>query len=392
MQWELMGDTVQGKLESDDLWDQPVAMSKDGTTAVIGTPWNYAGTEAIVDVLKFNGVNWIEEARFLGSSEDYFGQSISLSGDGKTVAIGARWSDEGGAYSGHIEIYHQTKDGSWMPKGRKLLGLKAGDWFGDSVSLSKNGNQLAVGSPHSDLNGEDSGSISVYEFDGNDWIQLGETIAGEAAGDEFGTSVSLSANGNIVAGGAPWSYVNGTASGSVTVFQYNNKRRTTTNTNSLRNMQNTQQGEQWIPIGQKLIGQAPNDWFGYSLSVNANGDTVAVGAYNGNYVKVFHVKNEEWNQLGYTLVGENNFGYLVSLAEKTQRLAVGPLDLEGGYVKVYDFDGQIWKQIGDIKASTSEKRFGTSVALSSCGDQVAIGLIQSYGTKDHGCMKTYQLK
>jgi len=203
--------------------------------------------------------------------------------------------------------------------------------------------------------------------------------------------VSLSADGNIVAAGAPYSDENGKNRGSVRIFRYNNKRRATTNTDPLRNMQTSQQEGQWIQIGQTLIGQAPDDYFGGSLSINANGDTIAIGSWLGYYVKVFHFKDEEWKQLGDTLTDEYDFGYSVSLAAKAQRLAVGT-EYTGGYVKVYDFDGQSWKLIGDFKASTSERYFGKSVSLSSCGDTVAIGLIYNDGTTYHGGMKIYELK
>jgi len=96
----------------------------------------------------------------------------------------------------------------------------------------------------------------VYQFNGTDWIQQGDTIAGGAKYDGFGAAVSLSADGNIVAGGAPYSDENGEYSGSVRVFRYNNKRRPTTNTDPLQNMQTPQQGGHWIPIGQTLVGQA----------------------------------------------------------------------------------------------------------------------------------------
>jgi len=230
--------------------------------------------------LKYNGINWVEEASFSGSGDDWFGTSISLSGDGKTVAIVTAWSD-GGRHSGHVKVYHQTDGGTWKPKGRKLVGLNSRDWFGSSVSLSKNGNQLVIGAPESDLEGDWSGYIIVYEFNVNYWIQKGDTIAGEAADDEFGNAVSLSADGNIVAGAAP---VSDEWSGSVRVFCYNNKRRATTNIDPLRNMQTTQQGEQWIQIGQTLIGQTPGDWFGQSLSINANGDTIAIGTWGRNVI------------------------------------------------------------------------------------------------------------
>jgi len=200
--------------------------------------------------------------------------------------------------------------------------------------------------------------------------------------------VSLSEDGNIVAGGAPHS----DDGGSVRVFRYNNKRRATTNTDPLRNMQTTHQGGQWIPIGQSLIGHALLDKFGGSLSINANGDTIAIGTWGRNYVKVFHFKDNEWKQLGDTLTGGNSFGYSVSLSGKAQRLAVGNDDKKGGCMKFYDFDGQSWKQIRDIKASTYEQNFGETVSLSSCGDRVAIGLIYNDGTKEHGRMKIYELQ
>jgi len=107
---------------------------------------------------------------------------------------------------------------------------------------------------------------------------------------------------------------------------------------------------------------------------------------------LFHFKDEEWKQLGDTLTCKNDFGYSVSLATKEQRLAVGNNDEEGGYMKVYDFNGQSWKQTGYFKASTSEQYFGTSVSLSSCSDRVAIGLIYDDGTTYHGRMKIYELK
>jgi len=53
---------------------------------------------------------------------------------------------------------------------------------------------------------------------------------------------------------------------------------------------------QWIPISQKLTGWDSIDWFGDSLSINTNGDTIAIGTGYGIYVEVFHLKNEKWEQ------------------------------------------------------------------------------------------------
>lgn len=83
-----------------------------------------------------------------------------------------------------------------------MEGEAAGDWFGGSVSLSSDGNRLAVGSRWNDGNGHIAGRVRVFDWLESTWIQLGSDLDGEAAGDEFGWSVSLSAEGNRLAVGA----------------------------------------------------------------------------------------------------------------------------------------------------------------------------------------------
>ena len=54
------------------------------------------------------------------------------------------------------------------------------------------------------------------------WNQVGNSINGQAAGDAFGYSTAISANGNIIAVGANSSDSNGNASGQVRIFEYSN--------------------------------------------------------------------------------------------------------------------------------------------------------------------------
>ena len=71
-----------------------------------------------------------------------------------------------------------------------------------------------------DGNGDGSGHVRIYRYDGSNWQQLGADIDGEAAGDESGGSVSLSADGNTLAIGAIFNNGNGTESGHVRIYQY----------------------------------------------------------------------------------------------------------------------------------------------------------------------------
>jgi len=185
---------------------------------------------------------------------------------------------------------------------------------------------MAIRSLYTDMNGVDSGSVYVYKLQGDTWTQLGEGINGEAANDWFGVAVSMSGDGSIVAIRAPRSDENGSESGSVQVFRYSSNRRIMQETQAKWNEQSIQDKGEWIQVGQKLIGAASDDWFGFSLSINKEGNTLAVGTYGDTnyYAQVFNLKNNKWYQQGSKLFRELVFGYSVFLAPSTHRLAVGP--------------------------------------------------------------------
>ena len=68
--------------------------------------------------------------------------------------------------------------------------------------------------------GIDSGHVRVYEYNGSSWKQKGPDIDGEAEGDESGYSVSMSADGSIVAIGARFNDASGDSSGHVRVYKF----------------------------------------------------------------------------------------------------------------------------------------------------------------------------
>jgi len=84
--------------------------------------------------------------------------SVSLSSDGNIVAIEARWNNGNGIFSGHVRVYHW--DGStWYQLGADIDGEATGDDSGYSVSLSSDGHKLAIGAPN---NG--GGYVRVFAF------------------------------------------------------------------------------------------------------------------------------------------------------------------------------------------------------------------------------------
>ena len=131
------------------------------------------------------------------SSSDYSGHSVSLSADGQTVAIGANRNDGNGSSSGHVRIYSWNGSG-WIKLGADIDGESSSDYSGHSVSLSADGQTVAIGALYNDGNGSDAGHVRIYSWTGSSWSKLGADIDGEAANDYSGYSVSLSADGQTV--------------------------------------------------------------------------------------------------------------------------------------------------------------------------------------------------
>ena len=112
------------------------------------------------------------------------------------MAIGADGNDGNGTDSGHVRIYRWSDD-RWNQLGTEIEGEAAEDWSG-SVSLSDDGKTVAIGAHGNDGNGTNSGHVRIYRWSDGSWNQLGSDIDGEAAGDLSGFSASLSADGRTV--------------------------------------------------------------------------------------------------------------------------------------------------------------------------------------------------
>ena len=119
------------------------------------------------------------------------------------------------------------------------------------------------------------------------WTQRGEDIDGEVTNDQSGY-VSLSADGTIVAIGAPYNNGNGTYLGHVRVYQYDATKTTAQMDQSLPNFGPVG----WNRLGADIDGEAAYDFSGQSvsLSADASGNSiVAIGAY-GNDSYAGHVR------------------------------------------------------------------------------------------------------
>ncbi len=199
-----------------DLFGSSVSLS--GDTALIGAVNDNDNGDQSGSAYVFirTGSNWTQQAKLLASdivAEDQFGYSLSLDGD--TALIGVANDDDNGDQSGSAYVF--TRTGSNWTQQAKLLALDgtAGDYFGWSVSLS--GDSALIGADGDDDQGESSGSAYIFTRTGSNWTQQGKLLAPNGtAYDSFGWCISLS--GDIALIGAPFDDDKGDQSGSAYVF------------------------------------------------------------------------------------------------------------------------------------------------------------------------------
>lgn len=236
---------------------------------------------------------------------DRSGHSVSLSYDGNTVAIGAyfNYGDGGGWGTGHVRVYQFTNN-SWVQVGSDINGEEYNGLFGKSVSLSGDASTVAIGAHENDGNGVKSGHTRVYKNHNGVWVQLGSDIDGEASYDQSGWEVSLSRDASTLAISAPYNDVNGVDSGHTKVYKFVDGA--------------------WVQLGSDINGDAAGDLSGHFISLSGDASTLAIGALysdsngsNSGHVRIYKFVNDTWVQVGSDINGEDvddQTGFAVSLS------------------------------------------------------------------------------
>ncbi len=173
--------------------------------------------------------------------------------------------------------------------GSDLNGEAGGDESGVSVSIDSDGDRIAIGANLNDGTGTDAGHVRVYEYSGGSWSQLGADIDGERAGDLFGVSVSLDSDGSHVAIGAEENDGRTLEEGATQVYN---------NVGHVRVYQYS--GGSWSQVGKDIDGKTNGDHTGVSVSLDSDGSHVAIGSPdNGKgHVRVYEYSGGSWSQLG----------------------------------------------------------------------------------------------
>ena len=313
-----------------DEFGQSIALSADGTTLAVGAfgEDSIATDSGAVYVFRRSGTVWSQQDAFVFTATPAagaeFGKSVALSADGSTLAVGApSWNSSMGAV-----LVYRLSGSTWSLEKTHVIAITGGLRFGTSLSLAGDGNTLVVGAPGFDAGTLiDIGAAYVYGRSGSTWsLQAGLTSSSPFPAASFGSSVALSADGYTLAVGSP-NWINDNK-GLVDIFRLS--------------------GTSSWPHQTFLLASnaAPGDLFGSSVALSADGNTLAVGAY-----------------------GEDSEATTIGGNEGNDFAA------DSGAVYAFTRSGTSWSQQAYIKASNSGAgdQFGTSVALSADGNSLAVG-------------------
>jgi hypothetical protein len=378
-----------------DMFGLSLAFSRDGNTLAVAAPWEASAATGVnghqnddsipqagaVYIFTRAGNSWSQHSYIKASNTgrkgvgddiegDQFGFSISLSGDGNTLAVGAVGedsnatgingvqTDDSASGSGAVYVFTKTRN-TWAQQAYlKSSNSEAADLFGYGVGLSDDGNALAVAGYDEDGSGKGinppndnglAGTGAIYAFDrrGSAWQQTGYFKGSRSQrNDALGYTVAISGDGNTIAAGtAEESCLNGGINPSGCDVDTFPSHLAAGSAGAVYVW--TRRGDTWA---EQAFIKASNpdleDWFAVRLALNGDGTRLFVGA---------------------------------PMEDSAAKGVNGPQDddsaEDAGAAYLYSRTGTTWSQTAYIKASNTEAydEFGSSVAISRDGRTVAAG-------------------
>jgi len=409
-----------------------------------------AGTPRQAAYLKASNPGMFDHFGEGGALDGHIGNAVAISGDGNTMAVGAQHesssargvngnqNDDSAYNSGAVYVFTRT-GGTWAQQAYvKASNAGNGDHFGNVVALSADGSTMAVAafwesSGATGVNGNQddnsipqAGAVYVFTRGGAAWTQqayIKASNAGNAGegevpgdGDQFGFSLALSDDGGTLAVGATSEDSNGSG--------VNGNQRDESASSAGAVYLYARTGTTWAQQAYIKSEASPmataGDQFGYSVALNADGNTLAVGVYdeggsartvngpidamrNGSGAAyIYRRGGATWTREAYLKTwnseGGDSWGVSVSLSDDGNTLAMGSIDADclctgvyhtpsetgaadqkantsAGAAAVFVRNGATWAQQAYIKASNTgmEDWFGVRLAVSGDGTTLLVG-------------------
>ena len=262
-------------------------------------------TNEYVRTAQYNGIDWGSYHNDIILPTPGTTGGVSMNAAGNRFAV----STKNNSNVGLTSIYQWDGDVTWTKMGLDING--GANSFEAAISMNAAGDRVACGWSNLDL-------VRVFNWNGTSWVKLGQdiTVPGGIFSNE---SVSLNDAGNIVAIG------NTSGAGTTRVYSLI--------------------GTTWTKMGQDIIGEAVDDMSGYSISLNAAGDRIAIGAPGNDgagtdygHVRVYSWDSVNWNRVGLDISGNLHMGRSVRLNSTGSVLfTLGQSEFSTlGHVLIYD--------------------------------------------------------
>lgn len=334
--WTQLGNTINNSYSGVSV---SVALNSSGTILAFGVGAGGSGTSnGIVKVFELQSGSWTQiGGDIIGNSSNgdvSLGASIDISNDGSIIAVGDNFGNTPGvtdSSKGRVRVYEHIS-GNWTQIGSDLIGDNHQDRFGEAVSLSSDGQFVAVGAPTNPLTASSIGYVRIFENTSGNWTQVDTDIVGENGSDRFGFAIDLSSDASELVIGAP-DIGFSALKGYVKIFE---------KTNGVFNL-----------IGNKIEGNS-GELFGNSVSISNDGNIIAVGALlhipfyltsDSGLARIYQNQSQSFIQVGPDILGSYEFeslGESLALSSNGSTLVVGSpgffvdFDSQGGLVQVFN--------------------------------------------------------
>ena len=252
--WVQLGADIDGSISNENRGAR-VDISADGTIITTADQGRKIG----IISYQYDGTNWVTLGDTIPVTNSYY--KLALSADGNSIIVGNDYGTTDNGYgSGFAAVYSYSVN-NWSLVGDTIDGDVAFDHIGYAVDISDDGQKVVIGAPNNDGSYDNGGQVKVLEYNGTDWVQIGNDLYGANETDLFGSSVSINNNGSVIAVGAPSNDDSFDNAGQVQLYKY--------------------ETGSWQQVGNNINGEANGDNFGYAISLSFSGDTIAIGApYN----------------------------------------------------------------------------------------------------------------
>jgi hypothetical protein len=231
-----------------------------------------------------------------------------------------------------------------------------------SVGINSDGSVIALGNKYGDSNGlSNNGAIGVYKRDTNEpsgWIKIGGDIVGYAGNEEYGITVTLSHDGQIVSGTGQ--RYNGGINGFFMAWK--------------QDPTNTSVGPiGWTMHGNLLAGISSHKWRFHHMS--GDGNALIWWAENTNSIKTYKHNSgtNVWDEISNTFQASggnaNNFNARFSYDGMTLLIGDISYETDKGLVQLYARNNSDqFNKIGNDLVGTTGSKMGTNLAINKNGD------------------------